>query len=67
MQQLLETLNYLHKSEVSHRDIKLENVLYDQKNRQTKLIDFGVCRRFKKRGALFDMWTITGTLYYRAP
>ena len=45
----------------------MENILYDQEKKSIKLIDFGVCRKFKKRGALLDMLTITGTFYYRAP
>ena len=50
-----------------HRDIKPTNILYDPKGKTIKLIDFGISKRFRKRGALFDMWTITGALNYRAP
>jgi serine/threonine protein kinase len=50
-----------------HRDIKPENILYDEKTKQIKIIDFGISRRFKRRGSRFEMWTITGTLFYRAP
>ena len=32
-----------------------------------KLIDFGISKRFRRRCVLTDMWTQTGTLYYRAP
>lgn len=67
VQQLLETLHYLHQRSVTHRDIKPENILYDAASKKFKLIDFGICRKFKRRGCRIDMLTITGTLYYRAP
>lgn len=38
--QLVQALDVLHQSCIIHRDIKLENVLFD-KNREIKLIDFG--------------------------
>ena len=66
-QQLLETLHYLYKKVIAHRDLKLQNILYDQQNQQIKIIDFGICRNHKRRGIKYDMLTITGTLYYRSP
>lgn len=67
MHQVLMALAYLHKQDVVHRDIKPENILYDPVLRTIKLIDFGISRRIRRRGVLSEMWTITGTLYYRAP
>ena len=67
MFQIIETLNYMHRHDFVHRDIKLSNILYDSVNKTIKLVDFGISKRYRKRDALIDMWTITGTLFYRAP
>jgi serine/threonine protein kinase len=40
MRDLLEVLKYLHKLNISHRDIKMENILIT-KSGKIKLIDFG--------------------------
>lgn len=41
--QIMEALNYCHSKNISHRDIKLENILLDV-NLQIKIIDFGFAR-----------------------
>jgi serine/threonine protein kinase len=41
--QILDGLSFIHKYNISHRDIKVENILVDHSNTKmvTKLIDFG--------------------------
>jgi len=44
VKQLLGVLRYLHARNVTHRDIKLENIIIDHKKAGAiKLIDFGFC------------------------
>jgi len=65
MQQMLLAVHYLHSHGIVHRDIKLENFVYDAKDGDVlKLIDFGFSK-FRERGA--KMRTACGTLSYVAP
>jgi len=61
-------LSYLHNNNVVHRDLKLENWLYESKkdDAKLKLIDFG----FSKKVASMEdtkMTSVVGTSYYIAP
>lgn len=61
--QILQAIEYLHSLGVSHRDVKLENVLFES-DRDIKLIDFGfstVCQPGKK------LKVFCGTPSYMAP
>jgi len=63
--QMLSALNYIHGQGVVHRDLKLENFLFDRKGGVTlKLVDFGFGRRFEKGEAMAES---LGTLRYAAP
>lgn len=62
--QMLLSVNYIHSHGVVHRDIKLENFLFERKdNDHLKLIDFG----FSKVVADSKMDLSCGTLAYVAP
>jgi len=63
--QMLLALNYLHSHGMVHRDLKLENFLYDQKNSShLKLIDFGFSKVWDPN---IKMHVSCGTLSYVAP
>ena len=58
--QIIGAINYCHSIKISHRDIKLENILIN--NKEVKLIDFGfaIANQTKSR-------TFCGTPSYMAP
>lgn len=62
-------LKYLHKNGIIHRDIKAENILFDE-NYYPKLFDFGFSRIFTQsltNDMMLKMTTNLGTLLYMAP
>merc|ERR1719230_1130672 len=62
---VLLALNYIHSHGVVHRDIKLENFLYDKKGSDhLKLIDFGFSKIWDPN---IKMKVSCGTLSYVAP
>ncbi|KAK7854039.1 phosphoenolpyruvate carboxylase kinase 1 [Quercus suber] len=63
MCQLVQALAHCHSLGVAHRDIKPDNILFDDRNR-LKLADFGSAEFFKE-GQL--MSGVVGTPYYVAP
>ncbi|XP_065829641.1 NUAK family SNF1-like kinase 1 [Oscarella lobularis] len=61
--QVVSAVHYCHKNGVTHRDLKLENILLDE-NRNVKLIDFGLSNMFTPDGCLS---TFCGSPLYAAP
>lgn len=64
MAQLMQAVAHCHRLGVAHRDIKPDNILFDERNR-LRLADFGSAETFKDRGE--PMSGIVGTPYYVAP
>lgn len=70
MLSILHAINYLHKQNILHRDIKLSNILYDRYG-CVKLADFGLARERSRLvldgGSEETLTPKVVTLWYRAP
>merc|ERR1719215_476798 len=65
LRQMLLALNYIHSHGIVHRDVKLENFIYDRHG-HLKLIDFGFSKMWAA-SANENMGDSLGTLAYAAP
>lgn len=64
--QICQALEYLHKSNITHRDIKPDNILVHTQNPfVVKLSDFGLSKHITSDATLLQ--TFCGTLLYCAP
>ncbi|ADB84478.1 protein kinase 1 [Apocheima cinerarium nucleopolyhedrovirus] len=62
IRQLGEALNALHKHNIIHNDVKLENVLYNNNLKRVYICDYGLCSRVGTKSRLEN-----GTLDYFSP
>ncbi|KAK5991772.1 Putative serine/threonine-protein kinase [Cladobotryum mycophilum] len=62
--QLVGAVTYVHMHSCVHRDLKLENILFD-KHENVKLVDFGFTREYE--GRTNHLQTFCGTICYSAP
>lgn len=66
MRDMLSAVHYLHEHGIVHRDLKLENFLFEDHNANSPLIliDFGLSKHFTKDERLTQK---VGSCYYTAP
>ena len=66
LSQITRAVTYMHKRNVCHRDIKMENILYSDSSptATVKLIDFGLSNKFTRGVKMLDA---CGTVYTAAP
>jgi serine/threonine protein kinase len=62
--QIIESIKYIHSQNISHRDIKLDNILIDLDN-NIKICDFGVSTAIQSHDEL--LYEQCGTPAYIAP
>lgn len=67
---MLSAIKHLHDHGICHRDLKLENIMFETSNKTKepfiKVIDFGLAQNFNTLDESF-MSSRTGTPYYMAP
>ncbi|KAI1280350.1 Testis-specific serine/threonine-protein kinase 2 [Halotydeus destructor] len=66
--QICDAVYYMHKMKISHRDLKLANVLLDSTKSQCKVTDFGLSRVvFCEKNGILYCKSYCGTTLYMAP
>ena len=66
--QIAQALEYLHKNQIIHKDIKPSNIIINQQTGLVKLTDFGIASRLNKENPQFtNPNCVEGTLAYMSP
>lgn len=67
VRRLLSALSYMHNQSIAHRDVKFENVIFENNHpdAEIKLIDFGLSMKCKTRDQI--MTQSYGTIYTMSP
>lgn len=65
VEKVLSAVAYMHSKGMAHRDIKLENIMFDR-NGETKMIDFGLATKYLSN-EFSNMTDTVGTLYSMSP
>ena len=63
--QLVSAISYCHSQFITHRDLKLENIMLDSSCDKIKLIDFGLSTRLHEDGSKHNTWC--GSPMYAPP
>jgi len=64
-QQIISGLEYLHKNNIVHRDVKPENLIINKKTKELKIVDFGLSNMFNTERKLLS--SSCGSPSYAAP
>ncbi|OMJ71185.1 hypothetical protein SteCoe_30681 [Stentor coeruleus] len=66
MKQIISAVVYLHSKRIIHRDLRLENVMFLNKDKDSclKLVEFGSCKHFEKNVRVLER---VGSPYFMSP
>lgn len=64
--QMLEGLKYMHHNDIIHRDIKSNNIVYDENEDRFKIIDFGSSVTYASTKKYLEL-SMANTITYRPP